>query len=288
MKILVTGATGQLGSVVVETLLKKMPAKQIVVISRSAEKVLELQSKGLKAFQGDYDDLISLEKAMKGVDKVLLISSSDPVNRMQQHRNVVDAAKKIGVKHIAYTGRSLRNVHTLENKLMVDHFLTEDYIRESGIAYIIYRNALYMDVLVYYVGKNIFETGFFPLPAGDGKVAFALRKDIGEAIANSLVKIEIKNKIIKFTGNASYSFHDVAAALSELSGKEIKYMPLELDTYIEKMKETGLPERMIKLIADFNIDIKNGQEDEVTSEMEQALGRKPISLKEGLKILFGL
>ncbi len=286
MKILVTGATGKLGGAVVEQLMKKTPAGQIATLSRKAEKVAEMQSKGLKAYQGAYDDKESLEKAMQGIDKVLLISGNDQGDRMQQHKNVIDAAKKSGVQHIAYTSRSLRNRNTLANKLMAEHFLTEDYIRESGLPYTIYRNALYMEVLPFYVGKKVFESGF-SLPAGDGKAAFALSKDMGEAIANNLLENESANKIYKFTGAEAYSFYDVAAVLTELSGKEVKYTPVDMQTFETNMKEAGTPDFVAGIIANFNTDIKNDQESEVTKDLEMALGRKPVSLKAGAKILFG-
>jgi NAD(P)H dehydrogenase (quinone) len=285
-KILVTGATGILGSAVIETLLKKIPSNQINVITRKEEKQIEFQSKGFNAFVGSYDDVYSLKKAMEGVDTVLLISSGDQGDRMQEHRNVVDAAKKASVECIAYTSRALQNRATLSNKLMLEHFETEDYIKESGLKYIIFQNALYMDVIPLFVGKQVFETGVFQ-PAGDGKVAYALRQEQGEAMANVLLNEVCNNQVYKFTGSEAYSFYDVANVLTELSGKEVKYTAVEIPAFKEIMKQKGLPEGMVKKIIDFNLDIKNGQEAEVTNELEMKLGRKPASFKEGLKVLFG-
>ncbi len=286
-KILVSGATGILGSSVIETLLKKISPQQIHVISRNEEKLRKMQSKGFNTFHGDYDDLNSLEKAMNGVDTVLLISAGDEGDRMQQHKNVIDAAKKAGVKNIAYTGRCLRDRETLVNVLMHDHFDTEDYIVESGLDYTIFRNILYMDVIPLFIGNNVFETGIFQ-PAGDGKVSFALRAEMGEAIGNVLLNEPFQNKIYRFTGNVAYSFYDVAETLSKLSGKEVKYTPVETSEFEKTMLGKGLPAAMLKKIIAFNTDIKNNQEAEVTSDLEIHLGRKPVSLKEGLKILFHL
>lgn len=286
MKLLVTGATGHLGSAVIETLLNKTPASQISVLVRGKEKLAEMQSKGLQAHLGEYDDISSLEKAMNGVYKVILISAGDQGDRMQQHRNVVDAAKKAGVKCIAYTSRSLKNIDTLVNKLMIDHFQTEDYIMESGLNYTIFRNVLYMDVLPLFVGKQVFEKGIFQ-PAGEGKVSFALRREMGEAMANVLLEENCENKMYKFTGSEAYSFYDVATVLTELSRKEVKYTAVEIPAFEGLMKQKGLPEVMVKKIIDFNSDIKNDQESEVTSDLENKLGRKPLSLKEGLKEIFG-
>ena len=286
MKILVTGAAGQMGGAVIETLLKTIPAQQISVLTRKEEKRLAFEAKGFNAHLGDYNDIVALEKAMDGVDTVLLISSGDQGDRMQEHRNVVDTAKKMGVKNIAYTSRSLRDRATLLNQLMLDHFNTEDYIKQSGLKYTIFQNALYMDVLPFFVNKSTIDKGIFQL-AGDGKVSFALRKDQAEAMANVLLNEAYENRVYQFTNSEAYSFYDVAAVLSELSGKEIKYTPIDLPAFEEMMKQRGLPEGVVKRMIGFNLDIKNGQESQVTNDMEKKLGRQPVSLKEGLKELFG-
>ena len=288
MKILVTGAAGQMGGTVIETLLTKMPAQQISVLTRKEEKKKEFQSKGFNSFLGDYVNIASLERAMEGVDTVLLISSGDQGDRMQEHKNVVDTARRMGVTAIAYTSRSLKDRATLTNKLMDEHFATEDYIKESGLQYNIFRNALYMEVLPYYVGKTVFEGGGFVQVAGDGKVAFTFRKDQGEAMGNVLLHEAFENQVYRFTASQANSLYDVAAILSELSGKKVTYTPVDVAVYKESMKKQGLPETVVNKIVDFNIDMKNGQESVVTKDLEIKLGRKPTTLKEGLKILFKL
>jgi NAD(P)H dehydrogenase (quinone) len=287
-KILVTGATGHLGSSVIETLLKRISSNQISIITRSEEKRSEFQSKGFNAFLGSYEDVTSLEKSMDGVDTVLLISAGDQGDRMQEHRNVVDAAKKMGVKCIAYTSRCLRDRNSLINQLMVQHFETEDYIKASGLKYTFFRNILYMDVIPQFIGgKMALEKGIFQ-PAGDGKVAFALRSEMGEAMANVLLNQACENKIYNFTGDKLYSFHDIAAALSELSGNEVKYTDIDEASFTGMMKQRNLPEPVITKILGFITDIKNNQEANVYDDLEIELGRKPTGLKEGLKKLFEL
>ena len=287
-KILVTGSSGQMGTVVIETLLKKMSAQHIHVITRKEEKRSEMEAKGLNAFSGDYKDVASLERAMNGVDTVLLISSGDQGDRMQEHKNVVDSAKKMGVTSIAYTSRSLKNRATLTNTLMEEHFATEDYIKQSGLNYIIFQNALYMEVLLHFVGKTVVEGGVLSQVAGDGKVAFTLRKELSEAMANILLNEPFNHQSYRLTASETYSFYDVAKVLSELSGKTISYVPVEVSVYKELMKEQGLPEGMVDKIVHFNLDIKNDQDSTVTNDLEIHLGRKPSTLKEGLKLLFNL
>ena len=287
MKILVTGAAGQMGSTVIETLLKHISAQQISVLTRKEEKRLAFEKQGFNAFLGDYADVVALENAMSGVDTVLLISSGDQGDRMQEHKNVVDAAIKCGVKNMAYTSRSLRDRTTLNNQLMTEHFLTEDYIKQSGLKYIFFQNALYMDVIPQFVGQNVFETGIFQ-PAGDGKVAYALRSEQSEAMANVLLNEKFENQTYRFTGDAAYSFYDIADALSVLSGKTVKYNAVEVAQYEAMMSQRGLPPFLIKKIVSFVLDIKDGQESMITNDLENKLGRKPVSLKEGLKSLFQL
>lgn len=287
MQILVTGATGNLGRVVLETLLLKFPGQNVSVLVRDEEKVLEFKAKGIHVFLGNYDNIPALETAMMNVDTVLLISAGDQGDRMQQHKNIIDTAKKSGVKNIAYTSRAMRNRDTLAHQLMEEHFLTEDYIKESGLNYTIFRNTLYMDVIPIFVGKKVFGTGIFQ-PAGDGKVAFALRKEMGEAMANVLANEAFENKTYTFTNNEAYSFYDIAEALTSLSGKVVTYHPVDISTFQESMRPSGIPEAMLQKVVEFNTDIKNGQEDEITSDLENKLGRKPTTLKDGLKTLFEL
>ena len=287
MKILVTGATGHLGNAVIGQLLKYIKPNQISVITRKEESRKELEGKGFNAFIADYDSPDKLKKAMKGVDTVLLISAGDQGDRMQQHKNVIESAKSAGVKNIAYTSRALLNRETLTNDLMMEHFRTEDLIVESGLNYTFFRNALYMDVLPLFLGgERVFQTGIV-MPAGDGKVAYCLREEQGEAMANVLATGKFTNKIYKFTGNDSFSFYDVAKALTELSDKEVKYTPVSEEKFKE-MKAPFIEAPMLQKIIDFNTDIANGQESEVTSDLERKLGRKPTGLKEGIKQLFDL
>ncbi len=286
--ILITGATGKLGTAVIQTLLTKTPASAIAALVRDEAKAADLKAQGVSIRIGTYDDIASLDAAMQSVQKVLLISGGDAENGLEQHQNVVDAAKRAGVKCIAYTGRSMQDRSTLVNRLMDRHFQTEDYITESGLAYVLFRNILYMDTLPQFVGgAQVFEAGI-QLPAGEGKVSFALRAEMGEAIANVLVESDGDNRIYDFTGAEAYSFADVAAALSELSGKDVKYTPIGAEDFAERMRGRGIPEFMIPRMVGFITDIEASQEAGVSGDLEAALGRKPTALKHGLKQLFNL
>lgn len=285
--ILVTGATGQMGRTVVETLLKIVSADQIAALVRDEGKAGDYKAKGVRIRVGDYDDTASLDRAMQGVDRVLLIAGTDEAKRVQQHRNVIGAAKRAGVQCLAYTSRTLKDRATLVNKLMEAHFQTEDDLIQSGLDYAIFRNVLYMDSIPYYVGEHGLKQGFSS-PVGQGRAAYALRSEIAEAIANWLASGECGKRIYKLTGTETYSFGDVARALSDLTGTQITYTPIGDEAYTAQMRARGVPELMIPRLLGFQTDIRNGQEDEVSPELEQLLGRKPAPLHDGLKTLFDL
>jgi NAD(P)H dehydrogenase (quinone) len=286
--ILVTGATGQLGTAVVNHLLEKTSANQVAALVRDEIRASALKEQGVDIRVGSYDDPASLDKAMQGVEKVLLIAGTDEEKRLQQHQNVIDAAKKAGVQCIAYTSRALKDRTTLANKLMEGHFQTEDYIKGCGLNYILFRNILYMDTIPQFVGGGrVFDTGI-NLPTGNGRVSFALRSEMGEAIATALLDSGGGNRIYQLTGSESYSFDDVAVTLADLSGKAVNYTPAEKSVFESQMKERGTPEVMVGRVVGFLTDIKNGQEADVSPDLENLLGRKPTSLKQGLKVLFNL
>lgn len=286
--ILVTGATGHLGTAVVNQLLKNTKVNNIVALARDENKINSLKEKGIEVRLGTFDDTTSLDKALQGIDKVLLISTADP-NRFQQHKNVVDAAKKAEVKFIAYTSVPLKDLNSAVAKpLLESHFQTEDYIKASGLTYAFLRNNIYVDMIPIYVGEKVFETGI-NLPVGIGKLPFSLRREMGEGIANLLLKSEQhQNKTYDITNTELYSFEDVAKVLSELSGKIVTYINADLDEFTKLLKERNVPEHFIFIFTAFLTDFKNHQYEKVTNDLEKLLGRKPATLKEALKELYKL
>lgn len=287
--ILITGATGKLGGIIIETLLKKgIPATRIAALVRDENKAAGLKEKGIDVRTGDYDNKPSLEKAMEGIDKVLLVSGLDMSKILEQHRNVIDAAKTADVKCLAYTSNCLRDRDTLVNYIMQTHFETEDYIKASGLNYLIFRNVLYMESMaMFMLGKDVLETGI-RLPAGDGRVSYALRSDEAEAIGNVLASDKCSNRIYRFTGSRAYSFDDVAEALSELSDRPVTYTPTDMEAYKTIALAQGVPKHAVEMMAPFYNDIENGQGSTVSTDLEEALGRKPTDLKAGLKLLLNL
>ncbi|GHF36227.1 NAD(P)H dehydrogenase (quinone) [Deinococcus metalli] len=286
--ILVTGATGHLGRSVIDQLLKIGPAGGVAALARDEGRAADLRDRGVDVRIGEYDDRSSLERAMHGVERVLLIAGTDEERRVQQHQQVVDAARAAGVQGVAYTGRTLKDPSTMANVLMDGHFRTEELVRASGLPFTIFRNVLYMDTLPRFVGERVFETGTIALPAGEGRVAFALRREMGEAMANALAADVWPRELYHLTGGVAASFDDVAAELTRLSGRQVTYRPTEAGAFAAQMVERGVPEVVARRTVGFMTDIANGQEDEVSPDLAQLLGRAPATLHTGLKELFGM
>lgn len=284
--ILVTGATGHLGTTVIDYLLTKVAPTEIAGFARSEEKAALLKAKGIEVRIGNFDNLHSLENAMNGIDKVLLISSNDHSRLFQQHKNVIDAARAAGVSYIVYTGTAVKDRDTSPLKAMLEaHFQTEHYLKESSVPYTILRNTEYADAIPILVGDRIFEEGIC-IPAENGKSPFVLRREMGEAAANVLLQKGHENKTYELTGCVLYSFADVADALSELSGKPISYFSPDPKKFEETLKQAGVPEFGVNVISGFIADKRNGKYEILSNDLENLLGRKPMSLKESLREVY--
>lgn len=287
--ILVTGATGNLGKSTIDFLLKKgFSSTDIVALVRDEEKAADLKSKGITLRIGDYDQYNQLVKAFAGVDKLLLVSGSDIANRAKQQENAVKAAKEAGVKHILYTSFERKNETETSPISFVasSHISTEHLIRKSGMAYTIFRNNLYMDVLPWFFGENVIETGVF-LPAGDTKAALTLRDDMAEAVANVLMAEGHANKEYSFSNTENVSIGEVAKALSEVVGKEIPYVSPSTEVYVETLTNANVPAEFVGMFAGFSEAIKQGEFEVESSDFENILGRKPTSVKQYLSMVYG-
>lgn len=289
-KILVTGATGKLGSKVIAHLLKKTLPNQVIALVRNERKCMDLISKGVDVRYGDYTDVDSLNAAMKGVTRVLLISGEDLATRFSQHKNVIEAAKRNGVQFIAYTSISIKNMQACRiNALTKSHQETEEHLINSGITYAILRNTFYADDLPYYIGhkETILSKGIVS-NAGGGRVPFALRDEMAEAFANLLLQQAPESRIYEIGNSKAFSFAEMAAALSLLTQRSIRYSDTTTVKYATKLHKIGLPELIVIFLIQTGEDIKNDQFDIVTGDLEQLLGRQPANLSTILKLVFEL
>jgi len=283
-KHLITGATGSLGRTVVDTLLQTVPADQVAVLVRDPAKAADLQAQGVAIRQGDYDDYASLVQAFTGIEKLFFVSGNDVTNRVPQYTNVVRAAKETGIKHVAYTSfqRKTEDGSSAAAFIAEAHLATEKLLKESGLAYTILRNALYYEVLPLFMGP-VLETGSIYLPAGEGHSAFASRADLGAAGAAVLAGQGYENQDYNLATNESYSFHDVARLLSELSGQEIRYVSPTAEEFGTQLAGAGVPAGAIQMTAGFSVAIAQGEFDFPSTDLEKLLGRAPLSLRDFLK-----
>ena len=289
-KILITGATGHLGASVVEELTKKIGPGNISVLVRDLTKASGLKGKGVNLIHGDYNDYDSLIKAFKGIDKLYFISGSDVINRGTQHENIVKAAKTSKVGHIIYTSFQRKTDNNTSPIALVAsaHILAEKLIMESGLTYTIMKHALYADIVPGFMGDQVLNSGVIFLPAGDGKASFTSREDMASAGAAVLAGKGHENKTYEISVNKSYSFTDVAALLTELSGKHINYTSPDVETFSSILTRAGVPKEGIQAMASFCLAIAQGEFDFPDTTLEKLIGRQPESLKSFLKKAYNL
>jgi NAD(P)H dehydrogenase (quinone) len=287
--ILVTGATGHLGNAAIQSLLKKgVPANEIIALVRDKNKAAIFNNWGVQLKIGNYNDYNSLVDALEGVDKLFLISSNDvAADTLLQHKNVINAAKENDVQYIVYISQEIKDDEITAIPFVIQvHRATAEYIKETGIAYTIFNDSLYADSIGKFAGEGFLENGIF-FPAGDGKVPFVPRTDIGEAAAVVLTTPGHEYKTYAITGKDAYSFEDIAGFLTDITGKKVTYLRPDLDTYTEALGKAGVPKEVIGFLGAFSTAIRNGEFDTKRSDLENLLGRKPTELKEFLKIAYG-
>lgn len=287
-KILVTGATGQFGRLVIKSLIKNgINNNLIYALVRNEVKAKELKAIGIKIVVGDYDDYNSLVPSFAGIDKLLLVSSSEIKNRINQHKKVIKAAKTAGVKHILYTSQ----LHKTDERtspiyfIMKSHLATEIEIMKSGINYTIFRNGLYLEILPLFLGKKVLENGII-LPSSQGKIAFSLRSEMAEATANILTTDGHKNKIIDISGNG-VSFTEIASMISQITEKNITYLSPSYDTFISNAINIGMPKEQAKILGSFALAAQHGELEGDNSLLDKFLGRKSTSVFDFLLENFG-
>jgi len=285
--ILVTGATGQLGKATIDFLLKKIGANQIAALARDPKKAEELKQRGIDVRIGDYKDYALLVKAFKGIEKLLLISSNDLVDRTSQHLNAVRAAKETGVKHVVYTSFQRKtNGPAGLAFLLQSHLETEKALAESGTKYTFFKNGYYLDMVPDLIGRNVLQMGTIFFPAGNGKVNFVLRRDIAEGLAHVLTTSGHENKAYEIGSDTTYSFADIAAILNELTGKKIQYVSPPLEAFKQELAKHSVPPVFIEMLANFGQFFADGGMDVPDPTLGSLLGRKPTGMKEFLKSIY--
>lgn len=289
--ILITGATGHLGAKVIESLLTQYPAGNIYALVRDdkSDKAAGIAAKGVQLRVADYDDYAALVAAFRGIHRLYFVSASDILKRIPQHENVVKAAQEAGVQHVVYTSFQ-RNNETAASPIAVVaevHLKTEAWLKASGLDYTILKHNVYLEFLPMFLGEQVIQDGAIYLPAGKGKTAFLLRDDMAEAGAQILATEGHENKVYDIGGEEAVTFDDIAGMLSRISGKEIGYVSPSKEEFVQALTAAGVPAEGIGISAGFATAFAEEEFARTSPNIEQLLGRKPVSVETFLTSVYG-
>jgi NAD(P)H dehydrogenase (quinone) len=278
MTTLVTGASGQLGRLVVESLLNRGVAPdQVVATARNVDSVADLAARGVQVRQADYDDPASLDHAFAGVDRLLLVSASEAGKRHQQHSNAIAAAKNAGVRLVAYT--SIAHADTSSLLLAEEHLATEQELVASGVPAVLLRNSWYLEnytaQLETYLAHGVAGS------AGTGRVSAASRRDYAEAAATVLVDDGHAGRTYELGGEA-FTLTDLAGAISAATGHTVTYTDLPVEQFEQVLLGAGLPAPMAHILADADRGLAQGDLYVQGNDLDKLIGRRPDTLSDAL------
>lgn len=283
-KILVTGASGKLGGLVIDNLIAKQgvaPA-DIVAGTRDPSKLSALVAKGVEARKVDFDDPASLEAAFKGIDRLLIVSTDElatPGKRLVQHKAAVEAAKKAGVGRLFYT--SLPNADISKVTFAPDHLGTEEAIKATGLPYTLFRNSWYMENLFMALPAAL-GTGQWYTSSGQGRIGHISRGDIAKAIAGALAKPASESITYTLTGEKTYTTDEIAALVREVSGRPLAVVHVTDEQLAAGMAGAGVPAPFIPTFVSFDTNTREGLFDVTNDEAAKLSGEKLVSLKDFL------
>lgn len=276
--IAVTGASGHLGRLVIESLLAKgLPAAKIVAIVRDPEKVADFAAQGVQVRRADYERQETLDEAFAGVGRLLLVSSNELNRRLPQHENVVKAARNAGVGFLAYT--SILKADSATMKIAADHKATEQVIRESGVQFAFLRNGWYIENYTDQIAGTL-QHGVVIGNAGDGRISAASRADYADAAAVVLAGNGHENKIYELGGDRSFTLSELAAEISAQSGRTIVYRNLPVEELAQTLIKVGLPEPLARVLADADSGIERGELFTENTDLTRLINRPTAALAE--------
>lgn len=272
-RILVTAATGQLGRLVVAKLLETVPADQVVATARDVKKAADL---GVEVREADYGSPDTLDAALKGVDRGLLISSSEVGRRTQQHRNVIEAAKRAGVKLLAYT--SVLRADTTDLLVGVEHRETEVILRESSVPFVFLRNGWYTENRGGFLPAAL-EHGVLPGCAGGGLFSWAARVDYAEAAAAVLTGDGHAGRIYELAGDEGQTLSEFAAEVARQTGKPLAYQDMIEADYRALLVGAGIPDHFADLLANSDAVASRGGLFDEGRQLSRLIGRPTTPLE---------
>nr|WP_314142881.1 SDR family oxidoreductase [uncultured Rhodococcus sp.] len=281
MTTAVTGATGNLGGLVVDALIERgLAPAEIVAVVRNADKASPLAERGVVVRVADYSDSAAMTAALAGVDKLLLVSGSEVGQRIAQHTNVIEAAEAAGVGLIAYT--SLLAADTSGVSLAPEHKATEERLAASSIPAVFLRNGWYWENYLGSLAQTI-EGGVLLGAAGNGKLAAASRVDFAAAAAAVLTLDDQGGKIYELGGDERLTYAELAAVISEISGKSIVYKNVSESEYAAILQGAGLPDFVATMLASADAGIERGELDTDSGDLHALIGRASTPVSDVLR-----
>jgi NAD(P)H dehydrogenase (quinone) len=283
--IVITGASGQLGRLVIAQLLEKIPASKIVAAVRSPEKAADLAAQGVQVRQADYSQPATLDNAFVGAEKILLISSSEVGQRVAQHKAVIDAAQRAGVKLLGYT--SVLHADSSALGLAEEHRQTEHALAQSGLPAVVLRNGWYNENYTAGIQGDLAHGAHFG-SAGEGRISSAARADYAAAAASVLTSSEEQaGKVYELAGDNAYTLSEFAAEITRQSGKTVAYTDLPEADYKAALLQAGLPAFVAELLANSDAAAAKGALFDDARQLSTLIGRPTtpmaISVGEALK-----
>jgi NAD(P)H dehydrogenase (quinone) len=277
-RLLVTGASGQLGRLVIDRLLEAVPVGQIAAMVRTSEAAAVLQARGIAARVADYDRPETLDAAFAGIERALLISSNALGRRIGQHRNAIAAAKRAGVGLLAYT--SVLHADTSPLGLAADHRETEAMVRDSGMPFVLLRNGWYSENYTASIPAVLAHNALLG-SAGSGRIATAARADYAAAAAAVLTTSKtVDGCIFELAGDAAFTLAEFAAEIARQSGQAIAYVDLPKAEYKAALAGAGLPEEVAELIADSAVGASKGALFDEGRQLSALIGRPTTPMAE--------
>lgn len=273
--IVITGASGKLGRLVINELLKSVPASELVAMVRNPAAVEDLAGQGVGVRKADYTQPETLDTAFRGADKVLLISSNEIGQRVAQHTHVIAAAKKAGVGLLAYT--SILRADTTPLGLSIEHRQTEAKLAESGIPHVVLRNGWYTENYAAGIPAAL-ENGVILGSAGEGRIASAARADYAAAAAAVLLLENQAGKIYELAGDEAYTLSEFAAEVAKQSGKSVRYQNMPEAEYANALKAVGLPDALADMLADSDAGAAKGGLFDASKTLSTCIGRSTTPL----------
>lgn len=281
MKVAVTGATGQLGRLIIARLRTRHPAEEIIALARSPERAVDL---GVPVREADYSKPETLAPALAGIDTLMLISASDVGQRVPQHRNIIDAAKRAGVRRVVYT--SLLHSDTSTLSLASEHVQTEAMLADSGLSITVLRNGWYTENYTVAAPAAV-ANGALLGSAGEGRIASATRADFAEAAVAVLTSGGHEGKTYELAGDTAYTLADLAAEISRQSGKDVPYVNLPPAEYTAALIAAGLPAPWAEALPLIDVEVEKGALFHEGRELSGLIGRPTTPLSDAVAAALG-